>query len=112
MNQSRALGQGVRLRIATLVTALTLAGAAVADHPSTQGVALQVLSGRADMVSGTDALLSLRLPAWIPPRAVRLEFNGSGCCRTRTSPCCSGSGPNIVCGSPAWRATPCSPASP
>jgi hypothetical protein len=63
--------------LAAVVTTLTLSGGAVsAPSDNAGGIGeIEVLSNRADLISGGDALVSVELYA--NPRAVRVELNGT-----------------------------------
>lgn len=73
--------RGMRLRTALLLVTLVAAllpvgggpGASAAARPR---LAVEVLSNRADLVSGGDVLLAVRVPRGVAPRAVRVKVGG------------------------------------
>jgi hypothetical protein len=66
---------GVRV-VAALVAAMAV-GAAAAPAALAQGLQINVLSTRADLVSGPGALTSIALPAGTNPSAVTVSVNGT-----------------------------------
>jgi Tannase-like family of unknown function (DUF6351) len=66
---------GVRV-VAALVAAMAI-GAAAAPAALAQGLQINVLSTRADLVSGPEALTSIALPAGTDPAAVTVSLNGT-----------------------------------
>jgi hypothetical protein len=62
---------GAALAVA-LIVAVAAPGALAATRPL-----IEVLSNRADLISGGEALVAVRLPARTNPRAVRVRLNGS-----------------------------------
>jgi len=67
-------------RIAMLLAALPIVMAAVADAPAPARAAdrfdITVLSNRADLISGGDALLEIVLPTGVDPAGVRVDVDG------------------------------------
>src|SRR2546430_5994016 len=67
-------------RIAMLLAAVAIAMAAVADAPAPARAAdrfdIAVLSNRADLISGGDALIEVVLPAGVDPARVRVDVDG------------------------------------
>ncbi len=61
--------------VAALVPALAGGGAALALESGR--LQIDVLSGRADLVSGGDALVQVVLPEGVSPAGVRVDLNGS-----------------------------------
>src|SRR5256885_2696353 len=67
-------------RIAMLLAVVAIVMAAVADAPAPARAAdrfdITVLSNRADLISGGDALIEIVLPAGVDPASVRVDDDG------------------------------------
>src|SRR6267143_2717915 len=67
-------------RIAMLLAVVAIVMAAVADAPAPARAAdrfdITVLSNRADLISGGDALIEILLPAGVDPASVRVDVDG------------------------------------
>src|SRR5256885_10837337 len=67
-------------RLAMLLAAVAIVMAAVADAPAPARAAdrfdIAVLSNRADLISGGDALIEIVLPAGVDPARVRVDVDG------------------------------------
>ncbi|MFW6091903.1 MAG: DUF6351 family protein [Actinomycetota bacterium] len=81
-NRRKAVGVGVA---ATLLPGLATAGVLLAGTPDTSHAAppgqdrefdVEVLSGRADMTTGGDALVGIDVPRNVPPHQVRVNLDG------------------------------------
>ena len=64
-------------RVVTLLAAVTAAAAVASPAALADGLQIQVLSTRANLVSGGDALTQVALPAGTDPSTVKVSLNGS-----------------------------------
>ena len=83
----------------TLAVATALTGASVARSAGNGISSIDVLSNRADLVSGGDALVAVRLAAGADPATVRVNLNGTDITSTFAS-----GGHSVVCDGPAQAA--------
>lgn len=65
-----------RLLLVLVVTLLVAPVIPAAARPPGEDVEIVVLSNRADLISGGDALVEVKLPDTVDPAAVRVELNG------------------------------------
>ena len=65
-----------KILVVLLVTLLGPAGGVPAVEAAQEALRIAVLSNRADLISGGDALVEVVLPGEVAPRSVRVTLNG------------------------------------